>query len=172
MKKPGTFAVLFVMALALSATAAFAQSPASTSGTDGAKHMARGEHRERGEHRHGHDQRGMKGFQFRKLNLTDAQKAEMKQIRENHQATISGLRQQMGIKHKELREAEKGGNFNEALATQKLSEMAPLQAKLMAERLAVRQESMKVLTAEQKAQLNQTRTEWKAKRAAHRDSQQ
>lgn len=165
MKKPGSFAVLFVMALALLAPAAFAQTTA-TSGTDGAKQVARGEHRERGHHR-----RGMKGLQFRKLNLTDAQKAAIKQVRENHKATISGLREQMGIKRKELREAAKGGNFNEALATQKLSEMAPLQAKLMAERLAMRQESMKVLTPEQKAQLSQMRTEWKAKHANHSDSQ-
>ena len=167
MKKPGSFAVLFVMALALSAPAAFAQSTATTSGTDSAKHAARGEHRQDGHHRH-----GMQGFQFRQLNLTDAQKAAMKQVRENHKATISGLRQQMGIKRNELREAEKGGNFNEALATQKLSEMAPLQAKLMGERLAMRQESMNVLTAEQKAQLSQMRTDWKAKRAGHRDDRE
>lgn len=167
MKKPGSFAVLFVMALALSATAIFAQSPAATSGKDSAKHAARGEHR-----RHGHDRHGMQGFQFRQLNLTDSQKAAMKQVRENHEGTISGLRQQLGMKRKELREAEKDGNFNEAVATQKLSEMAPLQAKLMAERLAVRQESMNVLTAEQKAQLSQMRTEWKAKRADHGDSKE
>ena len=109
-------------------------------------------------------------MQFRQLNLTDAQKASMKQVRENHQATVSGLRQQLETKRKELRVAEQGGNFNEALATQKLAEMAPIQAKLMAERLAMRQESMNILTAEQKAQLNERRNEWKAKRAAHQTS--
>ena len=167
MKKPGSFAVLFVMALALSAAAVFAQSPASSSGTDAAKHMRRGEHRGHGDH-----QRGMGGFEFRQLNLTDSQKAAMKQVRENHQATISSLRDQMGSKRTELREAEKGGNFNEALATQKLTEMAPLQAKLMAERLAMRQEAMNILTPEQKAQLGQKRTEWKAKHAGGRNSQE
>ena len=160
MKKQGSFAVLYVIALALSAAAVFAQSPATTSGRDEAKHGARGEHRGR----HGQEG-GMEGFQFRELNLTDAQKTAMKQVHQNHKATISALRQQMETKRQELHEAAKGGNFNEALATQKLTEMAPLQAKLMGERLAMRQESMNVLTAEQKAQLSQMRTERKAKHA-------
>jgi len=167
MKKPGSIAVIFVMALALSAAAVFAQSPAASSGTDAAKHSRRGEHREHGDH-----QRGMGGFEFRQLNLTDAQKVAMKQVRENHQATFSSLRDQMGTKRKELRDAEKGGNFNEALATQKLTELAPLQAKLMGERLALRQETMNILTPEQKAQLGQKRTEWKAKHASGRDSRE
>lgn len=161
MKKLRSFAVLFVIALALSAAAVLAQSPATTGGRDGVKHGARGEHRGR----HGQQRRGMEGFQFRELNLTDAQKTAMKQVHQNHKATISALRQQMETKRQELHEAAKGGNFNEALATQKLTEMAPLQAKLMGERLSMRQESMNVLTSEQKAQLSQMRTERKAKHA-------
>ena len=160
MKKQGSIAVLFVIALALSAAAVFAQSPATTGGRDEVKH-ARGEHRGR----HGYQRRGMEGFQFRELNLTDAQKTAMKQVHENHKASISALRRQMETKRQELHEAAKGGNFNEALATQKLTEMAPLQAKLMGERLAMHQESMNVLTSEQKAQLSQMRTERKAKHA-------
>ena len=48
--------------------------------------------------------------------------------------------------------------------TQKLTEAAGLQAKLMGEEFRMRQESMAVLTPEQKTQLEQRRAEFKAKR--------
>jgi Spy/CpxP family protein refolding chaperone len=97
--------------------------------------------------RHPHHRRG---FGFEKLNLTDAQKAGMKQVRENHKASLSALREQLQSKHRELRQATNGDSFNEALATQKLAEMAPLEAKLMAERFAMRQEVMNILTPDQR----------------------
>ena len=167
MKKRGTIAVLFIMALALSAPVVLAQSSAGASGTAMAQKGAGGRHRE-----HRDDRHDRRDFAFGKLNLTDAQKAGMKQVRENHKATISALHEQIQAKRKELSQATSGGNFNEALATQKLAEMAPFEAKLMAERLAMRQEFMNILTPDQKAQLSQMRTERKAKRANHRNSQQ
>lgn len=163
MRKQGKFAVLLTMALALAAPAVLAQSSPPTSGSPMAKNVEGGNHR-----RH---QRHHRGFGFAKLNLTDTQKAAMKQVRENHKATLSGLREQMKAKHQELRQATNGGNFSEALAAQKLAEMAPLKAKLMGERFAMRQEVMNILTPEQKAQMSQMRTEWKAKRANHSNSQ-
>jgi Spy/CpxP family protein refolding chaperone len=63
-----------------------------------------------------------------------------------------------------LRQASEGGTFNEALATQKLTEAAGLRAKLMGEQFKMRQEMQSVLTAEQKTQLEQKRAEFKAKR--------
>jgi len=163
MRKQGKFAVLFTMALALAAPAVLAQSGPATSGSAIERKVEGG--------RHGRHQHHQRGFGFAKLNLTDTQKAAMKQVRENHKAALSGLREQMKAKHEDLRQATAGGNFNEALATQKLTEMAPLQAKLMAERFAMRQEVMNILTPEQKAQMSQMRTEWKAKRGNHSDSQ-
>ena len=74
----------------------------------------------------------------------------MKQVRENHKASLSALREQLQSKHRELRQATNGDSFNEALATQKLAEMAPLEAKLMAERFAMRQEVMNILTPDQR----------------------
>jgi Spy/CpxP family protein refolding chaperone len=75
------------------------------------------------------------------------------------------LLQELRAKRQGLREAGETGTFNESLATQKLTETAALQAKLMGERFKMRQEMLAVLTAEQKAQLEQKRTEMKAKRA-------
>ena len=102
-----------------------------------------------------------------RLNLTDDQKAKLKQIRESFAATNKPLREQLRAKRQELRQASEGGTFNEALATQ-LTEMAGLQAKLMGERFKLRQDLQSVLTAEQKAQLEQLKAQFKAQRGAGR----
>jgi Spy/CpxP family protein refolding chaperone len=110
----------------------------------------------------------MRGNDFRQLNLTEDQKAKMKQIRETFAQTNKPLMDQLRAKRQELRQANEGGTFNEALATQKLTEMASLEAKLMGERFKLHQESLSVLTAEQKAQLEQSKAQFKAKRGEMR----
>jgi Spy/CpxP family protein refolding chaperone len=87
----------------------------------------------------------------------------MKQFRETFAQTNKPLMDQLRAKRQELRQANEGGTFNEALATQKLTEMASLEAKLMGERFKLHQESLSVLTAEQKAQLEQSKAQFKAK---------
>jgi Spy/CpxP family protein refolding chaperone len=67
-----------------------------------------------------------------------------------------------------LRQASEGGTFNEALATQKLTEMAGLQAKLMGARFQLHQQMLSVLTPEQKAQLDQMKAQFKAHRGGRR----
>ena len=104
-----------------------------------------------------------RGDFFSQLNLTDDQKAKMKQIRESFAATNEPLREQLRAKRQELRQASEGGTFNEALATQKLTEMAGLQAKLMGEEFKLHQEMQSVLTAEQKAQLEQRKAQFKTR---------
>ena len=113
--------------------------------------------------------RGMRagGF-FRGLNLTEDQKAKMKTIRTSFAESNKSLREQLRAKRQELRQASEGGTFNEALATQKLTEMASLQAKVMGERFKLHQEMLSVLTAEQKAQLEQSKAQFKARRGERR----
>jgi Spy/CpxP family protein refolding chaperone len=117
---------------------------------------------------------GMKGrfrrgsFLFNRLNLTDDQKAKLKQLRQSFLENNKPLMAQLQAKRQELRQASEGGTFNEALATQKLTEMAGLQAKLMGERFKLRQDMQSVLTTEQKAQLEQLKAQFKSHRAAHR----
>jgi protein CpxP len=110
------------------------------------------------------------GF-FRQLNLTDDQKAKMKQIRESFAQSNKPLREQLRAKRQELRQASEGGTFNEALATQKLTEMASLEAKAMGERFKLHQEMLSVLTPEQKAQLEQQKAQFKARRGEMRKTE-
>jgi periplasmic protein CpxP/Spy len=163
-----TLAIATLSAIALAASIAVAQE----SGTTGQDNQAQGARREwrgrgRGEHKRGF--RGMRagGF-FRQLNLTEDQKAKMKQIRQTFAETNKPVREQLRAKRQELRRASEGGTFNEALATQKMTEMASLQAKLMGERFKLHQEMLSVLTTEQKAQLEQAKAQRKARRGEMR----
>lgn len=156
-------AIATLSAIALAASIAVAQSvPPDQGNTQDTRTERRG--RNRGE-RKGHGWGGMRagGF-FRQLNLTEDQQAKIKQIRESFAERNKPLREQLRAKRQELRQASEGGTFNEALATQKLTEMASLKAKLMGERHKLHQETLSVLTAEQKAQLAQSRARFKTRR--------
>jgi protein CpxP len=175
MKKLGRiqkFAIAGLSALALATPVALAQ----TAGGEQGEQKTRGERgRGKGEHRGG--KRGGKfghrgGQMFRGVELSDAQKASLKQLRQGFKERTQPVREQLRAKRQELRQAQSGGTFNEALAAQKLTETAGLKAKLMAERFRLRQESLALLTTEQKAQLEQhrqqreqRRQQWKAQRS-------
>src|SRR5215204_4280067 len=158
-----TLAIATLSAIALAASIAVAQTVTTDQGnTQDTRTERRG--RGRGEHK-GHGWGGMReGGSFKQLNLTEDQKAKMKQIRESFAERNKPLREQLQAKRQELRQANEGGTFNEALATQKLTEMASLEAKLMGEQFKLHQETLSVLTAEQKAQLEQSKAQFKGRR--------
>jgi len=165
MKKFANFKMLALVSLSsilLVASVAFAQTAGTTQGD---QNKARGEWRGRGGRGEGRkgDHRGgfMGGGMFAKLNLTDAQKASMKQIRQSFGERTKSLREQLRAKRQELHQANQGGTFNEALTAQNLTESAGLQAKLMGEEFKLRQEMLAVLTPEQKTQLDQMRQQFK-----------
>jgi Spy/CpxP family protein refolding chaperone len=167
-KRFKTLAIATLSAIALAASIAVAQTVTTNQGTQqGQRTERRGG---RGGHK-GHGWGGMRegGF-FKQLNLTEDQKAKIKQIRETFAQTNKPLRDQLRAKRQELRQASEGGTFNEALATQKLTEIAPLEAKLMASQHNLHQEMLSVLTAEQKAQLEQSRAQFKGRRGGMRSN--
>jgi protein CpxP len=164
MKKLGKVKVILAIAslsaVALAASIAVAQSvKTGEANQQGRRHEWRGEGMTRG-----FDGDGA----FHRLNLTDDQKAKMKQIRESFAERNKALLVELKTKRQELRQASEGGTFNEALATQKLTETAGLQAKLMGERFKLHQEMLTVLTAEQKAQLEQMKAQFKTHRGGRR----
>ena len=169
MKKLGKIKIMTIAALsalALSVPVVLAQ----TTGTTQDKQVTRGE---RGE-RHGRGKEwggrgeGMHGGMFRGITLTDDQKAKIKQIGQSFRESTKSLRQELQTKRQALRQASEGGTFDQASTTQKLTEMAGLEAKLMGERFKMRQETLSVLTAEQKTQLEQKRAEFKARKGERR----
>ena len=171
-----TLTIASLSAVALAAPIAFAQTTTTVQDTQQmSRSEGHGDRKGRGHRgggkgwggREGRGGRGMHGMMFKGINLTDDQKAKMKQISQSFRERTKSLHQELRAKRQELRQASEGGTFNEALATQKLQESASLQAKLMGEQFKLRQEMQSVLTAEQKAQIEQKRTEMKARRANH-----
>ena len=153
-------AIASLSAIALAASIAVAQSVKTDQDngktTRGAWQRGRGEGKNHGWGR-------MQGAFLQQLNLTDDQKAKIKQMREGSAESNKALREQLRAKRQELRQASEGGTFNEALATQKLTEMAGLQAKLMGEQFKLHQQMLSVLTTEQKAQLEQAKAQFKTR---------
>src|SRR5688572_15878370 len=138
MKKLGriqTFAVAGLSALALATPIALAQTAGEQGQGARAERRGKGEFGggrhgkggERGGRRGGHFGRGA----FRGVELTEEQKTRMGQLRQSFGERTKSLREQLRAKRQELRQAESGTIFNEALATQKLTEAAALQARLM-----------------------------------------
>ena len=175
MKKLGKFRMLTIASLsavALAAPIALAQTT-STNQEKQSVHRGEGHGRGNGEGKRwgkrGHRGEGFGGMQrglFRGVTLTDDQKVKLKQVSQSFRERTKSLRQQLRAKRQELRQGTDSGTFNESLAIQKLQESATLQAKLMSERFKMRQEMQSLLTAEQKAQIEQKRAEFKANRGS------
>jgi len=157
-----TVAIASLSAIALAASIAVAQTVTTDQSNPQGPRTghARGDHKGWG---------GMRGGMFKQLNLTEDQQAKIKQIRESFATQNKPLRDQLRAKRQELRQASEGGTFNEALATQKLTEMASLEAKLMGVEFQQHQQVLAVLTPEQKAQLEQSKAQFKARRGGMRN---
>jgi protein CpxP len=167
MKKLGKKRMLIIVGLSVLSTAAVSAVALSVPivAAQTARIMRGGHERGRGWGGRGE---GMHGGMLRGINLTDDQKAKMKQISQGFSESTKALRQELQTKRQALRQASEGGTFDEALTTQKLTEMAGLEAKLMGERFKMRQQLLSLLTPEQKTQLEQKRAEFKARGAERR----
>jgi protein CpxP len=171
MKRLGKIKTLAVASFAVIALVASISLAQTGTPDQGKRQGPRGEWGgERGEHRGGGGHFG--GGMFRGLDLTDEQKTKLQQIHQSFDERTKSLREQIRAKHEELRQANEGNTFNEALVAQKLTEVAPLQAKLMGEEFRLHQEMLSVLTPEQKTQLEQRREQFKSGRGERRERPQ
>lgn len=158
-------------AVALAAPLALAQTGGTTQDQpnqrDGWHKREGGEGRGRGGRGHFDGRGGGFGF-FRGVELTEEQQTRLRQIHQSFGERTQGLRQQLRDKQREVREASNGTTFNEGLVSQRLTEAAQLQARLMGEEFKLRQESLSVLTAEQRTQIEQRRAERESRRGERR----
>lgn len=128
---------------------------------DKAEHHHRGERGDRkagrGEFggRHGKHGFGMRGGMFRGLNLTDAQKEQMKQIREANKPNKADF-----DAIKPLMEAKRNGT----ITADQEAQLKAFRESRMSNMKNVHEQMLNVLTAEQKAQLEQQKLERKQKR--------
>ncbi|MDQ1559981.1 MAG: motif family protein [Pyrinomonadaceae bacterium] len=160
--------------MALSGIVGFAQQGTAQGAQGGGKDRGawgRGEH---GGHKGG-EGRGMRGGGggrfFERLNLTDAQKAQMDQIATRYRESAKAQRQQWqgrGEGRKGGFDAFGGGTFNEAEVRAAAQARANAQVEREVAHARMMSEMYAVLTAEQKAQLTAGRQQREQKRQERR----
>lgn len=160
-----------VGAMALAGMVGFAQQQ-TTPGQDG--NQGRTERRQWRGGREGYrgDRGGFPGRLAEKLNLTDAQKEQMKQIAARYRESAKAQRQQGRVERGGF-DLFKGGTFDEAAVRAQAQARANARVEMEVAHARMMFEMYNVLTAEQKAQFaaerqqrEQRRQEWRARRNA------
>ena len=91
----------------------------------------------------------------RDLELTDAQKDQLKVIAESHKEDWKALAERGRAAHMALNQAVMAGTIDEALIRQKSSEAAAVDADMAVARARARAEVFQILTAEQRAKVKE-----------------
>jgi len=122
-------------------------------------------------HRHGFRHAGYRsGFFAGYLNLTDAQKTQMKSIMQKERETMKPLMQQMGQTRQQLHQFEEG-NYDEAKVRTLAAQQSQAQVELTVERTKLHNELFQVLTPEQQAKMKEVEAR-RAERMQQRRAQQ
>lgn len=116
----------------------------------------------RGRHGFG-GERGGFGRMAEKLNLTDAQKEQLKQITEASRAKIKPLMESLRANHQKMETLTANGQFDEAQVQAAAQEQAQISAQLIVEKARVKAQMFQILTDEQKAQAAQMKEQMKNK---------
>lgn len=147
-----TVAILSIVLAAMGAMFVFAQQ--STDQTEGKRGFGKKVFGKRGGH----------GMMLRGLNLTDEQKAQVKQIREASKTTVKPIREQMRANRRKLQELSANGNFDAAQVQAIAAQQGNLSAQLIVERERVKSQLFQILTPEQRAQAAEMKAKMKERR--------
>jgi len=110
---------------------------------------------------------GMLPMLGRELNLTDAQRDQIKTIAQSHRDEWKGLGDRERTARMALNDAIIADTIDEAAIRQKSSEVAAVEADLSVARAHAHAEVMQVLTADQKAQLKSMQSAMKKRMQDH-----
>jgi protein CpxP len=102
---------------------------------------------------------GGPGFDFRGLDLTDDQRAQLRKIREAHQDEFRAVGEKMRAAREGMRTLIEAETINESAIRAKSSEVAAAEADMAILNAKVRAESMQILTSEQQAKLKEQRSQ-------------
>jgi len=101
------------------------------------------------------------GMMLRGVDLTEAQKTQVKELMEGNRAKVKPLRESMKANRQKLHEATANGKFDETLVQALATEQANLSAQMLVERTRVKSQIFGLLTQEQKDKAAAARTEMK-----------
>ena len=154
-------------AVMLTGVVGFAQQQTTTPGESGQAERTEREGRRGGRKGWDGEKRGF-GL-FAKLNLTDAQKEQMKQIAARYRESGKALRQQTrGLRGGNFGPGATTGTFDEAAVRAEAQKRAAARVEMEVAHARMMSEMYAVLTAEQKAQLATWRQEREQKRQERR----
>jgi Spy/CpxP family protein refolding chaperone len=107
-------------------------------------------------HMHGGGMFGEHALQFFTdyLDLTDAQQAQAKEILAKEKPTLQPLIQQMGESHRQLRQLEMSGTFDEGKVRDLAARQAQTMTELIVQKARIHSELVQILTPDQKFKLN------------------
>lgn len=123
---------------------------------------------QKGGHKGGHGfgpggHRGGIGMALRGLDLTDGQKAKVKEIMETGRAASEPLMQQMRDNHAKMRVLGTDGKFDQAQVEALAAEQGSVTAKMIVEKEKAKAQVFAILTDEQKAKAEAMRTKFEEK---------
>jgi len=110
---------------------------------------------------------GMLPMFGRAIDLTDAQRDQIKAIADSHQDEWKTLADRARTAHEALSDAIVADTVNDALIRQKSAEVAAVDADLAVARAHAHAEVFQILTSEQKAQVKKMQTEMKNRLKNH-----
>ena len=102
--------------------------------------------------------RGGAGPEFRFLDLTDDQRAQLRKIREARQSEFKAGGEKLRAARESMRALMEADSINESAIRSKSQEVAAAEAEMAILNAKVRAESMQILTSEQQAKLKELRT--------------
>ncbi len=153
-----TAIILTVVLTAMGAMMIFAQD--STDNTGKKEFGKHGHYGKRGGHK---GMRGGKGMMFRGLDLTDAQKAQVKQITQTSRENMKTVHAQMKSNRQQLEAASANGNFNQAQVQSLATQQGNLHAQMIVEKERVKSQIYQILTPEQKAKAAEMKANFEQK---------
>jgi len=118
-----------------------------------------------GPHHHGGDFFGPRMAEM--LDLTDAQRAQIKQLHENAEPILKPLWQQEHENHRAMMDLITSGNFDQAKAQAIANQEAQIHAQLEVQHAQLAAQAYQVLTPEQKTKLSELLAKWQQRMEEH-----
>ena len=121
-------------------------------------------------HGHRHGMRGpMMGFPFKQLNLTDAQKAQVKEVMQKEHSTMKPLMQQMHQMDQQIKQYSEG-TFDEAKVQALVTQQSQNLVQVKVEQARVHNELYQLLTPEQQTKMKEIEANREARMQQHMHS--
>jgi Spy/CpxP family protein refolding chaperone len=123
-------------------------------------------------HGHGHEfgmDHHMMEFYAKYLNVTDAQKADMKAVLQKEHATMKPLMQQMHLLQQQLKQYEEG-TYDEAKVQALVAQQAQTLVQVKVQETRIHNELFQMLTPEQQTKLKEFEANQEARRQQHMNS--